>query len=104
MMSGPMAKPRTKTETTKLDSRREDVLKVSRTSGTPGANIDEASGVTKVMAEQRPIFSHFFRADQFCGLAGSSGPSHQTRLSSSSGDWDCSTTGTAVQLSTFSRS
>lgn len=36
------------------------------TSGTPGANIDDASGVMNVRAETSVTVPHFFEAFQFC--------------------------------------
>lgn len=38
------------------------VSKSSATSGTPGANIEDASGVSNVRNERTPILVHFFLA------------------------------------------
>ena len=43
--SGPNAKPRTNTDTTKVARVSEVLLNSAITSGTPGANIDEANGL-----------------------------------------------------------
>jgi len=40
-------------------------LKVFMTEGMPGANIDEASGETKVIAETNPITTTFLHNAQF---------------------------------------
>jgi len=44
----------------------------------PGAKMDDAKGVSSVMADSRPTISHFLRAAKLSGMAGSSWDSHPT--------------------------
>jgi hypothetical protein len=46
------------------------------TEGIPGANIDEASGEKKVIAETNPITMTFLHNFQLRGFKGSFSPSH----------------------------
>jgi hypothetical protein len=46
--SGPNAKPRTNTETTKVASVSDVLLNSAITCGTPGANMEEANGLEDV--------------------------------------------------------
>jgi hypothetical protein len=48
----------------------------------PGANIEDVSGVRKVMEEMTAMFPHFFFAGQFRALAGSSGVTQSTTFGS----------------------
>lgn len=48
---------------------------------TPGANMEEASGETKVIAEMRKRSMNFLDCWKFSGMVGSSCPSHPTILS-----------------------
>jgi hypothetical protein len=89
MISGPIANPRIYTDTTKVAMVFEVSWKVRRTWGTPGAKKDEARGVMSVTAPRAAIMPHFREAAQFCGLAGSSGPSQSTRLGSRGSGGSC---------------
>jgi hypothetical protein len=55
------------------------------TSGTPGANIELASGVRNVIAEINMIMPHFFQCVQFNGFSKSFGPSKSTMFGSTTG-------------------
>jgi hypothetical protein len=52
------------------------------TSGTTGANMDDAKGVRNVIAERMKMLRIFFFFDQFSGLAMSFGPSQYTSFGS----------------------
>lgn len=56
----------------------EVLWKVSSAKLTAGANMDDASGETKVMLERRPRRSHLREGAKFKGISGSSCPSHPT--------------------------
>ena len=64
---------------TDRELRITDVLwKVSSAKLTAGANMDEASGETKVMLDNRPRSSHLREFAKFRGISGSSCDSHPT--------------------------
>ena len=52
------------------------MLKSVMTVGIPGANMEEARGEKKVMAEIMPTTTPFLHSAQFLGFAGSCSPSH----------------------------
>lgn len=84
-MRGPHAKPKTKTVTANEPNSSLAESNSFTTSGTAGENMDEASGVMKVMLETIPTKRTFFHDGKFCGFSISSGPSHVTRLVSTVG-------------------
>lgn len=65
--SGPKLNPRTYTDTINPDNISFVDPKSRITSGTPGANMELASGVRKVMAEINSTVPHFFVKPQFSG-------------------------------------
>lgn len=60
------------------------LLNSASTTPMPGARIDEAKGVTKVMADTRPTMSHFLALGKLRGMVGSSWPSQPTTPASRS--------------------
>jgi hypothetical protein len=84
LLSGPNAKPRTYTDNMKPLSMSSVDPKSRMTSGIPGANMELASGVRKVIADIKNTIPHFLPNRQFIGLEGSSGPSKSTMFGSCS--------------------
>ena len=67
-LNGPTANPSTYTDTMKPANISSVEWNVFITSGTPGANMLEASGVKNVIADTSPTAPHFFNAAQFIGF------------------------------------
>lgn len=80
MNKGPKAKPRMKMDTTKVASVSFELPSSFIIWGTPGAIIDDASGVKKERNDIVAIIPHFRPFDQLMGFSGSrsAGSSHQT--------------------------
>lgn len=85
--TGPNARPRMKTVTTKDDRAELSEPNCSISFGTPGANMDDERPTRKVKALTTQMWDHRRRVGQFMGFRGSSGPSQVTRLGSSDGPW-----------------
>jgi hypothetical protein len=83
MMSGPAAKPRTKIEMMKEAMLAFVEEKSLMNSGTAGAKMEDAKGVSRVREDITKTFFHFLRAGQFMGFWGSEGESQSMMLGSS---------------------